>query len=95
MRPTLRSEGMPPLPFAVCLEVREGDLARMDRQELAAFHPALHLVQDLDKSSEAGSPPRQGELWRWLAGACLAALVLESFWAAFIGNRRTRARSTT
>jgi hypothetical protein len=89
----LESEGMPPLPFAVCLEAREGDLTRMDPEELAAFHPALHLVQDLAKGSDAGSPPKQGELWRWLAGACLAALVLESFWAAFIGRSR-RSRSS-
>jgi hypothetical protein len=33
--------------------------------------------------------PRRGELWRPLAAACLAFLVLESLWAAWIGRRRS------
>jgi hypothetical protein len=32
---------------------------------------------------------QRGELWRGIALACLAALVLESLWAAWIGRRRS------
>jgi len=32
---------------------------------------------------------QRGELWRGIALACLAALVCETLWAAWIGRRRS------
>jgi hypothetical protein len=77
--------------FAVQLEPREGDLERLDATELAAVHPGLVLVGSGAGKGRAGDEDveRQGELWRWLAGACLAFLVLESLWAAWLGHKRS------
>jgi hypothetical protein len=78
------------LPFAVRFDRRESDLARLDEAELAALHPVFALAGARQGGSSAGdeSQPSQGELWRWIAALCLAALVAESLWAAWIGRRR-------
>jgi hypothetical protein len=77
--------------FAVRMDPSEGDLERVGREELATLHPALLGVASGERGE--GDPgiraPERGELWRGIAIACLAALVLESLWAAWIGRRRS------
>ena len=77
--------------FAVSLDPDEGDLDRIRTDELSALHPALVPVS-AEGDDDAGVDPEdveRGELWRGIAIACLAALVLESLWAAWIGRRRS------
>jgi hypothetical protein len=79
------------LAFAVCLDPDEGDLERLGPDELSSLHPALVAVS-AGESGKTGIDPdalHRGELWRGIAIACLAALVLESLWAAWIGRRRS------
>ena len=77
--------------FAVRMDASEGDLERVGREELASLHPALLGVASGERGD--GDPgvraPERGELWRGIAIACLAAVVLESLWAAWIGRRRS------
>jgi hypothetical protein len=85
------SDGGQSVPFAVQFDALEGDLDRLTPAELAHWHGALVAV---DASARGGGDagaarPERGELWRGLALACLAALVLETLWAAFLGRRRT------
>jgi len=78
------------VPFAVHFDARESDLARLAPGELAELHPVLVAAgarPDRAAAQEEGDRA-QGELWRLLAGLCLAALVAESLWAAWIGRRR-------
>jgi hypothetical protein len=84
-------EGGPALPFAVQFDSAESDLERMHPDALEDLHPALVLsAGDASNSGELErESTNQGELWRALALACLAALVGESLWAAFIGRRRS------
>jgi aerotolerance regulator-like protein len=86
----LELEGAPSIPFAVQLDPREGDLDRLGPNELSAVHPALVLVGSTssERPDEEGSQPERGELWRPIAAACLAFLVLESLWAAWVGRSR-------
>lgn len=86
----LEIEGEESIPFSVQLELHEGDLERLTETELTALHPALALVgssgaQDPSLPEDAA---QRGELWRLLAMACLAVLVAESLWAAWLGHRR-------
>lgn len=78
-------------PFAVQLDPRESDLERIGASELASLHPALVAVSSLttERSREPESSAPRGELWRWLAIAALAALVLETLWSAWIGRARS------
>lgn len=87
----IEAEGGRSVPFAVQLDPRESDLARLDPAGFAAQHPAMVLVSSGlgGSSDEPEDITNQGELWRALALACLLALVLESLWAAWIGRRRT------
>jgi hypothetical protein len=77
--------------FAVRIDPSEGDLERLRPGELESLHPALVPVTS-GETDTGGVDPRaqqRGELWRGIALACLAALVLESLWAAWIGRRRS------
>lgn len=92
----LQVEGKTPqsVSFAVQVDPREGDLARLSIAETEALHPALVAVEagDEDRARDEGAVPQQGELWRQLAWACLIALMAESLWAAWLGQRRRVAR---
>ena len=69
--------------------VEKGNLARLGPSELAGLHPALTLLERGQDDAEGGPQgPQRGELWRILAGLCLAFLVGESLWGAWIGQRR-------
>ena len=73
--------------FAIQLDYREGDLDRLSAAELTGLHSALRHRENLREGS-ASEGPRQGELWRWLALACILSLVCESLWAAWLGAKR-------
>ncbi|MCK6446999.1 MAG: BatA domain-containing protein [Planctomycetes bacterium] len=77
--------------FAVQLDPRESDLERIGASELSSLHPALVPVSSLttERSREPETAAPRGELWRWLAIAALAALVLETLWSAWIGRARS------
>ena len=79
------------VPFAVRLDPGEGDLERVDHEELLASHGAWRIWRESDDRSTEVEQPRRGELWRWLAGMALAALVLETLWSAWIGRARRTA----
>lgn len=85
-------EGEGPILFGVQLDPTESDLARVAPDDLE-IHPAI-TVADASESaaSAADNTARRGELWRFFAAAALAALVLESLWAAFLGSRRRAGR---
>jgi hypothetical protein len=51
----------------------------------AAPGAAAASATGFERSTRDEDKSPRGELWRWIAGACLAALVLESLWAAWIG----------
>lgn len=77
------------VPFAVCGDPLEGDLARMTAEELESLHTTFSVVGTSDGSRDTdGREPPRGELWRWLALAGLITLILESLFAAWIGARR-------
>lgn len=83
-------EGEVRLPFAVRFDAAESDLARLTPGELGELHPVLVAAGARpDRAAARDDGERaQGELWRLLAGLCLAALVAESLWAAWMGRRR-------
>jgi len=86
----IETEGAGTLAFALEIDPLEGDLDRLSPDELAGVHPALVAVRE-EGASNAGADdeaPRRGELWRPIAALCLAFLVLESLWGAWIGRRR-------
>jgi hypothetical protein len=85
----VETEGAGSLAFAVLIDPAEGDLDRLSLDELAGVHPALVPLHGGDGEDARGEDaPRRGELWRPVAAACLAFLVLESLWGAWIGRRR-------
>jgi hypothetical protein len=86
-------DGAPPQPFAAQVDAAEGDLERCTPTELAALHPALVLVGRDSDADRRGDEQRasEGEIWRGVAIACFAALVLETLWAAWLGRRRRAA----
>ncbi|MDP6408967.1 MAG: BatA domain-containing protein [Planctomycetota bacterium] len=90
---SLSSEGGPTVLFAVQLDPEEGDLERLEPAELEGLHEVLELHAPRSGREADGSAGdgQRGELWRWLAGACLAALVAEALWAGWIGRRRRMA----
>lgn len=83
-------EGARPISFAVQFEAREGDLERVEPRELERIHPALLGLEGSNSTHDSGVRPERdrGELWRAIAIACLAALVLETLWAGWLGRRR-------
>jgi hypothetical protein len=84
------TDGAGAFSFAALFEPEEGDLARLAPGELAAVHPSLIAVDEGSGERDEGpaDATQRGELWRPIAALCLAFLVLESLWAAWIGNRR-------
>jgi uncharacterized membrane protein len=74
---------------AVQADPLEGDLERATPAELQALHPAWKHYQAQPADAPQNEQGR-GELWRFLAGACLLCLVIETLWAAWIGTRRAR-----
>ncbi|MDA1264163.1 MAG: hypothetical protein O2816_03680, partial [Planctomycetota bacterium] len=76
-------------PFAVQLDPGEGDLTRLSTLELEGLHPALQLLARSDDNSSISSEGNtRGEIWRLLATLCLACLIGESLWSAWLGQRR-------
>ncbi|MEM8709454.1 MAG: BatA domain-containing protein [Planctomycetota bacterium] len=86
----VRAEGLRAEPIAVQFDARESDLARATPAEIESIHPALVVAEPTadGKAQAAPGQPRRGEIWRWLAMAALAFLVLESLFGAYIGRRR-------
>jgi hypothetical protein len=85
----VESEAAPDYRFAVNLDPREGDLSRLTPEELEAEHPAWRFFRRGSRDVSSGDDqPNRGELWRWFAGVALAALVLETLWAAWVGRVR-------
>ncbi len=76
---------------AVQAEAGEGDLERISAAELRQIHPALAPAGEVTSQAGVQDPAGgRGELWRILAGLCLAVLAAETLWAAWIGARRGR-----
>ncbi len=80
-----------PQSFAVQFDTSESDLEKISPNELAALHPALVPVSSIESDHAHDDQPKapQGELWRWIAMACLAALTFETLWSAWIGRARS------
>ncbi len=85
----VETEAPVPLVFAIQLDPAEGDLERLAPEELESSHRAwqFHRPGGAEEAGEEEELER-GELWRWLAGATLAMLILETLWAAWIGRGR-------
>ncbi|QDU68229.1 BatA domain-containing protein [Engelhardtia mirabilis] len=77
-----------PVVFAVQGRADEGDLERLPAEALAELHPALRAVRA--ESADVGEQDvsRRGELWRGLLWICLAVLISESLWGAWLERRR-------
>jgi len=86
----IETEGTGTLAFALVIDPLEGDLDRLSLDEISSVHPALVAVRESGaaNASSEDDAPRRGELWRPIAALCLAFLVLESLWGAWIGRRR-------
>lgn len=77
--------------FAVVLDPAEGDMARLLGSELAGLHEGMHFENSGPKRKDNANTSHQGgEIWRLLAMASLIFLVIESLWAAYLGQRRQR-----
>lgn len=87
---TIELESDTTIPFAVGSDPGESDLARLSEAELAELHPVFVPAgaSPGTRSARDDAAQAQGELWRLVAGLCLAVLVVESLWAAWIGRRR-------
>lgn len=86
---TVSAENTPDLAFVVEGDATEGDLERLAPNELSKFHSALELESlDADDSQPIEDDASRGELWRWLAGLALLALIGETLWSAWIGWKR-------
>ena len=77
------------IPFSVAIDPEEGDLERIGADELTNQHRVWRVVDPSsgEEEDEAGKPER-GELWRWLAGLALAALIGETLLTAWISRSR-------
>jgi hypothetical protein len=88
----IESEGSRAVSFAVCLDPFEGELDRISNAELHALHKTAFETFDSENESDRSAGPEdksRGELWRGIAIACLIVLVLESLWAAWLGQKRS------
>jgi hypothetical protein len=88
---TLELEGEAALRFVVEPVAAEGRLERITPGELEALHPALRPARDTESGEAAVETAPRGELWRGLAALCLALLIAESAWGAWVGRRRRAA----
>ncbi|MCA9001669.1 MAG: hypothetical protein KDB61_07090, partial [Planctomycetes bacterium] len=78
--------------FAVVLDSKEGDLARLTPSELVGLPAAFDFENSESRSGETPAQRDQGgEIWRLLALIALLSLVGESLWGAYLGQRRQRA----
>jgi len=85
----VETEAASPLYFAIQIDPGEGDLERISPQELEASHRTWQFRRPGGADdSGADQEPERGELWRWLAGATLVVLILETLWAAWVGRGR-------
>ena len=82
--------GAPSVPFAVCCDPVEGNLARWTPEELDASHAALtyYTHENSSEGDETVGDEARGELWRALCALVLIFLVAEALWAARLGRRR-------
>lgn len=83
------ADGASAEPFAVVLPPEESELRRSTPEEIEGLHSSVRVVRasaDAGVDREQGDGP-QGELWRFIAWACLAFLVGESLWGARLGSR--------
>lgn len=85
---TVEAEDLAPQRFAVLFDATEGRLARLAPGELEGLHPRLRTARPKQAGDAVTAAGPQGELWRGLAWICLALLVSESLFAAWIGRRR-------
>jgi hypothetical protein len=83
-------EGAPRQHLAVQIDAKEGDLERIDPEELARSHRTWQLTGRRAGEGQRPEPEEseRGELWRALALAALLALIGETLWAAWIGRGR-------
>jgi hypothetical protein len=84
----IERDGAPAIPFAVQLDPREGDLERLPTDEVVQLNSVFVQPEHAHNASADPARPERGELWRWIAFACLGFLCLESLWAAFLGRKR-------
>ena len=85
----IEMEGARSLSFAVGVDPLEGDLDRINGAELRALSTALVSLDTPEGAKTTDDRDSQrGELWRGIAICCLVALVLESLWAAWLGQKR-------
>jgi hypothetical protein len=84
----IEREGASPIPFAVQLDAREGDLERLPPDEVQQLNSVFVLPNTPAAPSHDPAGPDRGELWRGIALACLVFLCLESLWAAYLGRKR-------
>ena len=84
----IEREGADPIPFAVQLDAREGDLERLPPEEAAQLSSVFVLPQSESNRERNPAQPERGELWRQIALGCLVFLCLESLWAAYLGRKR-------
>ena len=82
-------EGAPDVLFAVQADASEGNLERLSGQALTELHSVwLPWTPEGSRAEDDTDRPVQGELWRWFAAFCFAALVTESLFAAWLGRNR-------
>lgn len=77
-----------PVVFAAQGDASEGNLDRLPSEALAQLHPSLRAVRANASSGEALDAGPRGELWRLFLGLCLAVVVAESLWSAWLEHRR-------
>ena len=89
----IEGSGFDPVPFAVSLDPAEGDLTRLGPGELSGLSSVLRAWTPGAGDDDPGDQRAggDGELWRWLAGLALTALILETLWSAWIGRKRSLA----
>lgn len=80
---TTRSESAA---FSVALDPREGQLERLPRTELTGLSPVFRFESEEAPAGIAST--EDGELFRWLLGLALLALVAEALWARHLTRER-------
>jgi hypothetical protein len=90
---SLSRQGEAPLDWWIELPPQERLLERLPAEGLSLLHPLLraHELRELASTTDGGAADDANgrtELWRVCAWICLAILVAESLWAAWIGRGR-------